>query len=331
MNSVEPILSKQEINDLLNAVREGRISTDLHAHGNHPVQQIEYSELDLFQVSAQRGDAIRIPNFDIILDAFSQNFTISLSNQLQRAFSIFRTSLESMPFQEYLSAKDKPGSIGVLDLAPLKHGALIQFDPTLSFSTIEIMLGASIDRDLLQLDRTLTKIELNVLKSLMNKACDDLDRAFRPITRLHSSLIKVENNPRLVSITNPKSEVIICTFDVTVGEKHGIMELVFPLATLDPFREEFRDLLSVSSLKHGGWTDILIEELKDMTTTVIAQSGVIEMPVGRVLRLKKGDIVPLDYDLNSPLRILVEEKLKFLAQPGVHRGKKAVSLTTVCT
>ncbi len=330
MNTVEPILSKQEIDDLLSAIKEGRISADLHPREKHPVQQIECSELDLFQVSSQRGDNIRIPNFDIILDAFSQNFTISLSNQLQRTFAIHRTGLESMPFQEYLSARENPGSIGVLDLAPLKHGALIRFDPSLSFSTIEIMLGASIDLDLLKLERTLTKIELNVLKSLMNKACDDLDRAFRPVTSLHSSLIKVENNPRLVSITNPKSEVIIGTFDVTVGDLHGVMELVFPLATLDPFREGFRDLLSVSSLKHGGWTDILIEELKDMTTKVVAQSGVIEMPVGQVLRLKKGDIVPLDYDLNSPLRLLVEEKLKFFAQPGVHRGKKAVSLTTVC-
>jgi len=193
------------------------------------------------------------------------------------------------------------------------------------------MLGASIELDLLSLDRTLTKIELNVLKTLMRKACDDLDRAFRPITRLESSLVKVENNPRLVSITNPKSEVIIGTFDVTVADQHGIMELVFPLATLDPFREEFRDLLRAGSLRHGGWTDILIEELKDMTTTVIAQSGVLELPVGDVLQFKKGDIIPLDYDLNSSIKVLVEEKLKFFAQPGVHRGKKAISLTTVCT
>lgn len=328
---MEPILSKQEIDDLLYAVKEGRVSLDLEDTAKSQIQQISCSELDLFQVSNQRSDTIRIPNFDIILDAFCQNFSISLSNQLQRTFSIIRTGLESMPFQEYIQSKENPGSIGVLDLSPLKHGALIQFDTALSFSTIEIMLGASIELDLLSLDRTLTKIELNVLKTLMRKACDDLDRAFRPITRLESSLVKVENNPRLVSITNPKSEVIIGTFDVTVADQHGIMELVFPLATLDPFREEFRDLLRAGSLRHGGWTDILIEELKDMTTTVIAQSGVLELPVGDVLQFKKGDIIPLDYDLNSSIKVLVEEKLKFFAQPGVHRGKKAISLTTVCT
>ena len=327
---VEPILSKHEISDLLDAVKEGRVSLDLDENDQVPIQHLSCSEIDLFQVSNKRNDNIRIPNFDIILDGFCQNFSISLSNQLQRTFSIIRTGLESMPFQEYLQAKENPGSLGVLDLSPLKHGALIHFDPSLSFSTIEIMLGASTELDLLSLERSLTKIELNVLKTLMIKACDDLDRAFRPITHLTSTLVKIENNPRLVSITNPKSEVIIGSFDVKVGDQHGVMELAFPLATLDPFREEFKDLLRASSLKHGGWTDILIEELKDMTTTVIAQSGIIELSVGQVLNFKPGDVIPITYDLNSSLKILVEEKLKFFAQPGVHRGKKAISLTTVC-
>lgn len=330
MTSMEPILSQQEIEDLLGAIKEGRISADDNMSERVQAQQINCTELDLFQVSNQRSDTVRIPNFDIILDAFSQNFTISLSNQLQRTFSIIRTGLESMPFQEYLSSKENPGSIGVLNLSPLKHGSLINFDPQLSFATIEIMLGASIDLELLRLERTLTKIELNVLKTIMSKACDDLDRAFRPIVKMESKLIKVENNPRLVSITNPKSEVIIGTFDVMVADQRGVMELVFPLATLDPFREEFKDLLSVSSLKHGGWTDILIEELKEMQTTVIAQSGTLELPVGHVLKFKKGDVIPVNYDLNTSLKVLVEEKLKFFAQPGVHNGKKAISLTTVC-
>ena len=67
-----------------------------------------------------------------------------------------------------------------------------------------------------------------------------------------------------------------------------------------------------------------------MTATVIAQSGVVELSVGTVLSFKKGDVIPIDYDLNSSLKVLVEEKVKFFAQPGVQKGKKAISLTTVC-
>ena len=191
------------------------------------------------------------------------------------------------------------------------------------------MLGATADLDLLQLDRDLTKIEITVLKSAMNKACDDIDRAFRPITNLETGLLKIENNPRLVSITDPESEVIIGTFKVKLGDQTGTMELVFPLATLDPFRDEFRDLISVNTLKHGGWTDILAGEVKEMAATVIAQSGVIDLSVGEVMAFRKGDVIPIHYDINSPLKVLVEEKLKFFALPGTHNGKKAINLTRI--
>ncbi len=328
---MEPILNKQEIADLLIAIKEGRVSTDIGDPGSDSSrQQLNYTDIDIFHLTGRRDDTIRIPNFDIILDAFAQNYSISLSNQMQRTCYIFRTELESMPFREYMLSKKNPGSIGVLNLSPLKHGALMVYDPLFSFSAVEVMLGATSDLDPLQPDRSLTKIELTVLKSTMNKACADLDRAFRPITRLESNLIKIESNPRLVSITDPESEVIIGTFKVTTGEQTGTMELVFPLATLDPFREEFRDLLSVNTLKHGGWTDIIADEIKEVTTTVIAQSGTLDLTIGKVMQLKVGDIIPVTYDINSSLKVLVEEKLKFFAIPGTHNGKKAINLLSIC-
>jgi len=326
---VEPILTKQEIEDLLKAIREGRVSTDIGDKSHPDRRTMACQEVDLFKISNKRDDQLRIPNFDIILDAFAQNYSISLSNQLQRTFSIFRTGLESMPFQEYMLAKENPGSIGVFSFTPLKHGALILYDPELSFSVVEIMLGAAVEHDKPKLNRNLTKIELTVLKATMSKACDDLDRAFRPITSLDSTILKVENNPRLVSITDPESEVIIGTFTVSVGDLTGIMELVFPLATLEPLRENFKELLSVNTLRHGGWTDILTEQLQEMSTTIIAQSGVLNLSIGEVMALKKGDVIPIDYDINSALKVLVEEKLKFFAQPGTHQGKKAISLISV--
>ena len=66
-----------------------------------------------------------------------------------------------------------------------------------------------------------------------------------------------------------------------------------------------------------------------MSTTVIAQSGTITMPLRKVMKLEKGDIIDLNYDPNSPLKILVEENLKFFAIPGTISGKKAIHLTGV--
>jgi flagellar motor switch protein FliM len=323
---VEPILSKKEIADLLCAIKEGQISTD----ATGPEQTAKFSNaetINLFHTSNKSSHQLRIPNFDIILDSFAQNYSISLTNQLQRTFTISRIDIESAIFHEFMTDQKNSVAIGVLNLDPLKYGSLLIFDQQLSFTMIEIMLGASSDIDPIKLDRKLTTIELNILKSVMTKACENLTKAMTPLIILHSSLIKVENNPRLVSITDPDSEVLICRFMVQIGSLSGELKLLFPVATLEPLREKLKDLLSVRTSNFSEWSERIIDEILEMPTTIIAQSGTLTLPLHKVLSFKKGDIIPLDYDPNTPLKVLIEDNIKFFARPGMHAGKKAISLT----
>ena len=325
---MEPILNKQEINDLLAAIKEGRVSLDLEKEKKDHFSK-ECSPLNLFQLNSISDELSRLPNFDIILDNFAQNIGMTLTNHLQRTFSIERTGMDSSHFLDFLLENKDAGAIGVLDISPLKQGALMLIDSHLCFSLVEIMLGASTEIDPLQLDRKLTNIELKILESLMSKSCDDLNRAFSQLLDLKSSLLKVESNSRLVSITDPDAEILIGSFSVKVGELSGTMKMVFPVATLDPLKESLKELLNVNKSKKGLWTDLLEDEAKDIEAEIIAQSGVITMSVNQILDMEKGEILYLDYNPNKPLKVLVEDKHKFYAIPGTHNGKKAINITGV--
>jgi len=324
---MDPILKKSEITDLLKAIREGRVSLDLD--DNEQSNFLTCSPVNLFQLARPDREQFRIPNFDIILDTFCRSYATSLTNQLQRTFSITRTALETFEFQKFMADKHQPGGIGILDMPPLKHGALIIVDPKLSFSMIEIMLGASTDLESPHLDRKLTTIELNILKTILSDACKDVDKAFSQLLELHTDLIKLENNARLVSIVEPEAEVIVGTLLVRVGEYSGDIHLVFPYATLEPLRDLLRELLNISTTSRGTWQDVLEEEVLDIPSLITAQSGMITLSVQRVLEMGVGDILSLDYDPSAPLKVLVEEKVKFSAIPGTHNGKKAISLTGI--
>jgi flagellar motor switch protein FliM len=326
---VEPILSKDQISELLLAIKSGQVSTDLQGESDS-IETRNVKSVDLFQLGAGGDNQQRIPNFDIILDNFSQNFAITLTNQLQRNFTIKRNDITTLEFQEYLISQKESGAIGVLSLDPLKNGALMVLNSTLCFSLIEIMLGASTEMAPLQLDRKPTTIELNVLKSTILKACQDIDKSLEQIIELETTVLKVESNSRLVSIAEPDAEVLVGSFTVSVGDLSGKFDLVFPVATLDPVREKLRDLLTVKTVKQSGWYDILVSEIEQMTTTIVAQSGTVTMPVRKVMKLQTGDIINLNYDPNSPLKVLVEENHKFFAIPGTISGKKAIHLTGVC-
>ena len=325
---MEPILSKQEIAELLCAIKEGHVATESAAPGQ-AARYTNAEPINLFQMSNKNSCQLRIPNFDIILDTFAQNYSISLTNQLQRTFNISRISIDCAIFHEFMTAQKNAGAIGVLSLEPLKQGALFIMDQQLSFTLIEIMLGASSELEPLKLDRKLTTIELNILKSVITKACDDLSKTLKPLITIKSSLIKVESNSRLVSITDPDAEVVVGRFKIQIGSFLGELKILFPVATLEPLKERLRDLLSVRTSNFSEWSERIIEEILEMETSLVAQSGTLTLPLSKVLFFKKGDIIPIDYDPNSPLKVLVEDNLKFFAKPGIYAGKRAISLTGV--
>jgi flagellar motor switch protein FliM len=324
---MEPILSKTEIADLLRGILDGKVSLDVDEKEQHPF--LDCTPANLFQLTRPDNEQFRIPNFDIILDIFCRSYATSLSNQLQRSFTITRTALESFEFQKFMADKTNPGAIGILDMNPLQYGAMIIFDPVLSFSMLEIMLGASSELESLHLDRRLTTIELNILKTILSDACNDLNKAFSQLLEMHTALIKLENNARLVSIVEPDAEVIVGTFMVKVGEQAGEIHLIFPFATLEPLRESLKELLNIPSITKSTWQHVLEEEIQEVPATIIAQSGIITLSINQILHIQAGDILDLDYNPNAPLKVLVEDKLKFLAIPGTHNGKKAINLTSV--
>lgn len=324
---MEQILSKSEIAELLTAIRLGRVSLDLDEAEQDAF--LSCTPINLFQLTRPDSELFRIPNFDIILDLFCRNYATSLTNLLQRNFTITRVSLESHEFQKFMADRHSQGAIGILDMAPLKYGALMIFDAALSFSMLEIMLGASTELGSLHLNRRLTTIELNILKTLLSDACTDLDKSFAQLLEMHASLIKLENNARLVSIVEPDAEVIVSTFMVKVGEQSGQIHLVFPFATLEPLREALKQLLNISTTSQSTWQEVLEDEIREVAASVTALSGTITLSINDILQLREGDLLHLDYDPNTPLKVLVEDRLKFYAIPGTHNGKKAISLTGV--
>jgi len=327
---LEPILSKEEITDLLSAIREGAINVDsIEDRGpGHGIPKIAH-EIDLFGLY-NRDDTsgeMRIPNLDIVLDMFARNFGTTLTNTLQRTFQVEREDIVTSNFQSSLMELNNQGAIGIYSTDPLKHGCLFHLDNLLAFTLLEIMLGSSSSNELLALERNLTTIEVNVLKNTMSGLCTDLGRAMSPVVQMKPELIKVENNFRLVNIVDAETEVLVSTFHITSGnEPAGQLRLIIPYLTLEPVREKFKEIVSVTQTAYT-WGNFFAKEALEMGCTITAQSGTISMSIREIMQLRNGDIVDLGYDPDRPLDILVEDKPKFSAVPGERNGKKAFHIT----
>jgi len=327
---MEPILSKDEIADLLTAIKSGDISTDLDdSQPSQPPRFLLAKDLDLFQVYQRSGTGgeARIPNFDIIVDMFSRNFSSSQTNALQRSFSVERVDIKSITFEQSIRDLNNQGAVGIFNTDPLKYGCLFHFDIAMSFALLEMMLGSSAESDSITPNRTLTTIEISILQNTMRGIAKELKKVFIPIAEINPSLTKIENNFRLVNIVEADTEVLVTTFQVTLaGEPAGQMRFIIPYLTVEPYREAFKEIVTVTQATYG-WRKTFTLEANEMECAVIARSGVLDMTIRNILKLQPGDIIDLGYDPDRPLQILVEDQPKFFAIPGERNGKKAFHIT----
>lgn len=326
---MEPILSKQEIAELLQTIKEGNVPLQDVSRGERLKKSVPYRSFNLFDVSGRRYRSVKLANFDILIELFIENHIVSLSQVLQRKVMINTVKLESQSFQDYLLDQREIGAIGVFNQAPLKGNGLISYDRHLSFSLLEMLLGASGDIKVLAPNRKLSRIELSVLQTSMSLACADLDRSFSPITMTATELLRVESDLRLVSITDPDAEVIVASFDVEINGLSENMELVFPSALFEPYQQSFLDLSGVSRITDNSWSEIIAGQITTMEATVIARSAVIDLSLRQLASLRTGDVIPIDRDFGQDLQIVVEESVKFSAASGHRKGRKIARITNV--
>ena len=71
----------------------------------------------------------------------------------------------------------------------------------------------------------------------------------------------------------------------------------------------------------------LEENLLNSKVGVKVDLGEARMSLRSFLTLKEGDRILLNQDQNKPLKVLVQDKLKYFATQGAYKGKNAVQIT----
>lgn len=321
---MERILSRDEIAELLSAVKDGSLDSELQPEEDFVEKPREVAGFSLVQNRLQSG--LRLVNFDILLDAFGRNLTFSLSSRLQRAVSVVRESIGSMEYETLINECSNNQLYGIVSIEPLKKNALFILDANIAFSQVEIMLGGgSAEQETATPNRGMTSIEINIIKDVIAESCHDLNKAFAAIEPLDSQLVRVEANPRLVTIVPADTEMMVASFNVNVDGTVGVLRLAIPYSSLDPIREKLKSELGASA-SGGHWGGYFAEEVKEMEVCASAQLAQIKLDVRDILDLRVGDILPLDCSPDSPVLLRVEGHAKFSGLAGLCDGKKALRI-----
>lgn len=325
----DQILSREEIADLLQNLQDGQSGDD-----EQPLEELDIpsvgkrvTRIDLLRLPT--SGRWKLPNLDIIYEGFGRNYGVTMTNQLQRAAVVKLSDITSMDFEVFLQQIAKRHTaIGIFKLDPLKGGGLLVFENKLSSALVEVMLGGSGEvNSEVQLDRPLTAIEMNLVRSIMEFASDELTKAFSSVEELKPELLKVETNPRLVNIVAHETAVIVATFTVMVENLGATMSLVVAQPTLEPLRERLKDgAFSSERTVTEEWKPLLEEHFDEIPIDTTVRFETVKLTAREILDLDVGDFIELNCDPSSPIFLDVEGKTKFRGKQGSQNGNKAIQI-----
>jgi flagellar motor switch protein FliM len=319
---MEKILTKAEIEALLNAVFDGRIE---------PEKELSKAEgtavsYDLFNTEAYRGF---VPNLDIVYDSFIRYGRITLSNRLRKVVEIKKQGAKSYKFDDFLQTLPSPVCMALFKMEPLKGVALLAMDSALAYALVDSVLGGT-SRNAINLNRLFTTLELRLIEKVCADIMADLEKAWAPLYPVKMNLLRMEMNPRLVTIVPPEYQVVTMTLKMQIEETVGSMVFTVPFMTIEPLRDKLRegmqfDLMAIDPQ----WSNRLSDEILEAPMEMAVELGNSTISLRELLDLTVGDTIMLDKPCTSELTIRVEGVPKYCGIPGIRHGNKAIQLSSI--
>lgn len=329
------VLSQSEVDALLAAVSEGEIgdSADSPEAGGDSGSDDDRVVVVYDLTSQDRIIRGRLPQLDVIYEKFMRSFRVSLSSALRKIASLNHASTDFLKFGEFINTLPMPTCMSVLRFNALRGSALLVIESKLAYALVDNFFGGA-DRPYAKIEgKDFTPIELEIIRKVVDLSIHDLEDAWSAVEKIDCSFVRTEINPQFVGIVPPTDIVIASTFDVELENANGTITLVIPYSTIEPIKQKLQSGFQVESDQTDKklWTSIIEEQLMETKVEAKVNLGHTEITLQDLMKMKVGDVIPLDQDATGEVDIQIEEVKKFKGYQGVHHGTVAVQITRAIT
>jgi flagellar motor switch protein FliM len=323
----EHILEQQEIDQLLQAVREGKLPTSKDSL----VPLLDAAPMD-FSVPGWSQDRIirrPLPVLDLVFERLCPLIQITLTKSLRFPIRAESFGVELQKFGDFReSFEAQPCLFEVMRLDPLRGYSVMVFPSNILYALIDALMGG-LGVGEMPADREVSDIEASLLEKPHVEALRDLENAFKPWFPLQAVHVRADRNARVFS-TIGDDEVCHVGKIVIAGDVLPSSPIYFalPYSSLEP-------LLEATSGRAGeesdpNWRVNLERNLGESRARVSAILGRKALTASAVHALAEGDVLELDRKLDEDVDFLVENEPVYKARIGRSGPNYAVRITNRC-
>ncbi|MDB5038155.1 MAG: Flagellar motor switch protein FliM [Bacteriovoracaceae bacterium] len=319
----EKILSQNEVDSLLNAVRSGEVSVESGVGGAGSVQKYDFSQ----QRKLVRA---RMPGLKIIFDRFQRTYRQTLSSLVRKVVLVEYLQTEMQRYGEWVSNLAVPSCLSILRLSPLIGQSIVSLEPAFVYTLIDNIFGGGRLGQFKKKEGDFTSIELKMIQRLVQYCTADLEKAWSTIHELNFEFVRTDTNPEYVSIVAPSDVVVVTDVSITFEDVTSKMQIVIPLFALDPVKQLLSDHTYVEQTQpNPNWKIWMGDSIRSSKAELGVRLGNTEVTMRDVLGLSVGDTVQLNQYVAEPLHMSLEGVSKFAVKLGTHCGQQAVQILSV--
>ncbi|MEL6063966.1 MULTISPECIES: flagellar motor switch protein FliM [unclassified Methylobacterium] len=276
------VLNQDEIDSVL-----GFSMRELSASGAGGVQAIVDSGVVQYE---------RLPMLEIVFDRMIRLLSTSLRNLFQDNVEVTLDNITSVRFGDYLNAIPLPTLLGVFRAEQWENSGLVTVDSNLAYATFDLLLGGKRGGTSSRLDgRPFTAIEMTLVRRLVEIVLGDLELSFQPLSPVTFGIDRIETNPRFATITRPGNAAILISLRLDVDGRGGMLQILFPYATIEPIRELLTQSFMGEKLgRDQVWEGHLATEIWQADVTMEAVLHEMMLPLKQVMSLKVGETLMFD-------------------------------------
>jgi len=299
----EDILSQAEVESLLNQMEStapAKAAPASHSTARSASPRLKEKVTPYDFKRPERVGKEQMRALQSMHEGFGRNFGAALSADLRSIVEVKLTSVDQLTYSEFVFSLENPTCFNLLKAEPLEGNLILDINPSILYPIIDRMLGGGKESGAIS-RRPLTEIELRLVRKITTKFLAELKRAWENVLELNLEVERVESNPQLVQIVPPNEVVVLISFELTIGDVRGMMNLCVPFNSIE------RRLHPAP-----------VERVATLARSTISTKDLLELRVG--------DIITTDKDVEGLMEVNIAGVTKFLASPGAFRGQKAVQI-----
>ncbi len=321
------VLSQSEVESLLAALDPGMQATSSVSTARRDEFSGQVSVYDFKRPERVSKEQMRA--FQALHESFGREFGAALSGMLRAIVEVKLISVDQLTYSEFVFSLENPTCFNLLKSQELEGHLILDLNPSIIFPIVDRLLGGGKDAQPYIPSRPLTEIELRLVTRITKLAMTGLEGAWANICKLGLTVTQVESNPQLVQIVPPNEVIVLISFEITMGEVRGIMNLCVPFNTIEPISAKLSSDSWSAYQKKGGDPKqrVMLEMgLSKASVHVVVNLAATNLTTNEVASLAVGDIIMTEQPKESDLQVLVEGRPLFAASAGTMKGHRAIRI-----